>query len=157
MTKPTDQKRIEEAVKKAEELYPCEHKKEDVLAGSCASCGIAVTYGIMEKDKIKIEELEAENQNLRSTYEQCCQGRAYLDEKLMKLEAEVERLKSDSPGTPLARINSIHQLAEQECGHSKFSSRPPELAIKEKLQELTALCMAQEKKIKELERLVEKA
>ena len=60
------------------------------------------------------------------------------DSAIQALREEVGRLKSDGPGTPIGRLTFIHEIAEKECGHCMFSSRPPELAIQETLQSLRA-------------------
>ena len=83
------------------------------------------------------EELEAAIERANEQIKRMQLIREHNQQAYEELEAEVERLK----------ILTLDRKEWQEVSQKNC----------EKLQELTALCMAQEKKIKELERLVEKA
>lgn len=61
-----------------------------------------------------------------------CQLRQ-LRQRVAELEA---RLADTSPGTPLGRLEGIAQFAIDHCGFNEFDSRPPELAIFERVVEL---------------------
>jgi hypothetical protein len=124
-----------EAALKRVTLGDC-HAAKAVLGGKVIEVELAEKWWLNDVKKdgealIRLAEYLAAN-NLRT-------GASSVDSAIRAIEtlqARVDSYVKHEPGSPGGRLGAIRRFAQEECGHSPFSSRPPELTIRETIQNL---------------------
>ncbi|HEU4344772.1 MAG TPA: hypothetical protein VFU31_24755 [Candidatus Binatia bacterium] len=99
---------------------------ERQFGSSAALAGERTVYDIIFKHRRHVEQSPGAGADAQSY------ALAVIDD----IEADLRRslsAPSASAGTPEARLRWIGQLAQTYCGHSPFSSEPPEVAIERAL------------------------